>query len=106
MDWPRDADGDVFRRLRETGFDFSKRVKIDFEVYFPERRSTPQAAQVIAHAFPAAHISPQEDGLLVQVDSIVTYELVTRMQAELSDLAARFGGACNEWGVLVASRPS
>ncbi len=34
MDWPNDADGDVFRRLKNSNFDFSKKYTIDFTIDF------------------------------------------------------------------------
>jgi len=33
--WPDDADGDVFRRMQKSGFDFDKAVDIDFNVTRP-----------------------------------------------------------------------
>ena len=32
IDWPNDADGDVLRRMKESGFDFSKIHSIDFNI--------------------------------------------------------------------------
>ena len=34
MTWPSDADGDVLRRLEQSGFHFSKSTLIDFNVDF------------------------------------------------------------------------
>ena len=34
MNWPDDADGDLFRILEAKEFDFDKEVKIDFEIDF------------------------------------------------------------------------
>ena len=30
----------------------------------------------------------------------MTYDLVVRLQAELTELVERFGGRCESWGVL------
>ncbi|QGZ94415.1 ribonuclease E inhibitor RraB [Terricaulis silvestris] len=106
MDWPLDADGDVLRRLREAGFNFANRAEIDFDIYFHNSRLAPQAASAIATAFPLATITAQEDGLVVQIEEFLTYEFVTRMQTDLSELAEPFGGACTEWGVLIRPRAS
>jgi len=32
--WPNDADGDVFRRMQKSEFDFDKAIDIDFNVDF------------------------------------------------------------------------
>ncbi len=34
MTWPQDADGDVFRQLQKSGFDFTKLYVVDFNVDF------------------------------------------------------------------------
>ena len=34
MNWPNDADGDVFRRLEEKNFDFDSTVQVDFNIDF------------------------------------------------------------------------
>lgn len=102
MDWPQDADGDVLRRLENSGFDFSQQVKIDFEVSLANQQSLPSVKRTIEQAIAKVQISTTEYGLTVQVGDFLTYAFVMGMQAKLSELAGPFGGSCDEWGVLVA----
>ena len=40
------------------------------------------------------------DSILVQVRGLVTYDFVTGMQANLTQLSAEFAGRCESWGIL------
>jgi hypothetical protein len=104
MNWPNDADGDVVRRLRSQGFDFSQPCTIDFNVDFLEWPPAQAALDLIRSRHPEAIVYPEEGDsagyVLFQVHDRVTYELVTRVQAEMSALLAPFGGLCESWGVL------
>jgi len=104
MDWPEDATGAVFRRLQEMEFNFARPIVIDFNVTFDDSALAPKAAAVIASSLPEATVSEQDDELLVKIEDVLTYSMVTDTLAKLSDLAAPFGGICEDWGVLV--RPS
>jgi hypothetical protein len=106
MDWPQDATGAVFRRLQETGFDFARPVAVDFNVEFDDNTLAPQAAAAIASSFPEATVSAQDDELLVQIEGTLTYRMVIETLAKLSDIAAPFGGFCDDWGVLVRASAS
>jgi len=103
-DWPNDVDGDVFRRMEESGFDFSKYQLIDFNVDFEEWPPTTEALAVVRHRYPNAVLRPPdgEDRAHVQfqVHALVTYDLVIRIQREMSELMADFGGRCESWGVM------
>ena len=103
-DWPNDVDGDVFRRLEESGFDLSKYHEIDFNVDFKRWPPMPEALTHIRARYPNAVVyepSGEDRGhVQFQVHARVTYELVMRIQAEMSALLADFGGYCQSWGVM------
>jgi hypothetical protein len=103
MNWPNDADGDVLRRLEDSGFDFSKPCLIDFNVDFRNWPPSPSAVSLLSREYPS--LKMYEPGefrgyLLVQVFALMTYELVTGVQESISDAMAPFGGRCDSWGVL------
>lgn len=103
MSWPDDDDGDVLRRLQESGFDFARDYQVDFNVDFFE---WPPVQAAIDRLRPLGNIElfdPDDDGpgfVLVQVQAKVTYELVTSMQRRVSNAMAPYGGICESWGVL------
>lgn len=102
--WPNDVDGDVFRRMEESGFDFSKYYEIDFNVDFKGWPPMPEALAQIRARYPNAvvHEPSDEDRghVQFQVHALVTYDLVIRIQSEMSTLMADFGGYCQSWGVM------
>lgn len=104
MNWPKDADGDVLRRLESRGFDFAKSYVIDFNVDFEEWPPASEALQLIRAQYPSTVVYQPEEGspgyVQFQIYSPVTYDLVTRVQRETSDLMRRFGGVCESWGVM------
>lgn len=104
LNWPDDVDGDVLRRMQEAGFDFSAPVDIDFNIDF---ESWPPSAQCMAK-LTAIHpnaklIEPEDDDdeegyVQIVVHDLLTYEMVIRVQRELSELVAPYGGVCESWG--------
>ncbi|HEY4215101.1 MAG TPA: ribonuclease E inhibitor RraB [Steroidobacteraceae bacterium] len=103
-EWPQDADGDVLRSLEAGGFDFSKPALIDFNVDFGSWPPPAAAIQAICKDYPSATMhEPNEHGggyVQFQVYALVTYELVTGVQSDMSEVMAGFGGECCSWGVL------
>jgi hypothetical protein len=104
MNWPNDADGDVLRRLQDQGFDFTRPCAIDFNVDFLEWPPPPEAIDLIRQCYPQTVVYEEEGDsagyVLFQVHDKLTYELVMRVQAEMSALLAQYGGVCESWGVL------
>jgi hypothetical protein len=102
--WPDDADGDVFRRLKDNGLDFSRPHKIDFNIDLEEWPPSPEAITLLRSRFPNANViseSPDCNGYAqFQVFEKPTYELVTRIQEEVSQAMRPFGGVCDSWGLL------
>ena len=103
MNWPGDADGDVLRRLAVQGFDFAKPHVIDFNIDFANWPPAVDALSVLARTYPGAKLyDPEDDSpgyVLVQVTEKLSYDLVIRIQAEISAAMAPFGGNCESWGV-------
>ena len=103
MSWPNDSDGDVLRRLEETGFDFTQNVEIDFNVDFDTLPPKPEAMELLKHLQNNVELfEPEEDSegyALFTINSVLTYQLVISTQENISTLMRQFGGVCESWGV-------
>ena len=103
MSWPDDVDGDVFRRLAENQFNFLMPPEIDFNVDFENWPPAAAAIALLGARFPKIDVIDPDAGdsgfLQFKINDLVTYELVMRVQDEVSRMMAPFGGICNSWGV-------
>ena len=103
-DWPDDADGDVFRRLIEHSFDFSKPYLVDFNIDFDTWPPSATAIATLESMYGAVTLyGPDEhlDGYAqFQVHGFVTYEKVTSVQRNATAAMQPFGGVCESWGVM------
>ena len=101
--WPNDADGGVFRRLVEHGFDFSKSHTVDYNVDFDVWPPPSEAIAALRSIYGAVELyGPDELGqgyAQFQIHGPVTYETVTSVQRRTSSAVASFGGICESWGV-------
>jgi hypothetical protein len=104
VNWPEDADGDVIRRMREGGFDFSKPCLIDFNVDFQSWPPPQAAIRVLEKEYPSTKVyepTEEDDGYVqFQLFELLSYELVTRTQEHVTKLMTPYGGICESWGVL------
>jgi hypothetical protein len=104
LNFPDDADGDVLRRLDESGFDFSKSTTIDFNVDFNSWPPHPVAISRLKEYAGAVEIyEPDEEYsgyVLFHIHQILSYELVVDTQKSVTALMAEYGGVCESWGVL------
>lgn len=100
MSWPETADGDVFRSLEESGFDFSGEAMVDFNVDIPNPDAMPDAIDAALELYPDAAIGEEDDYFVVQLSTRLTYDFVIEVQQKLTAAAAPFGGKCDSWGVL------
>lgn len=102
--WPADVDGDVFRRMQLSGFDFEAPTDIDFNVDFDTWPPTDEFVERLRAQFAKVEIFPPDsdgDGYVqAVVHAPLTYELVMFIQRSISDLASAYGGVCDSWGVL------
>jgi hypothetical protein len=108
MTWPEDAEGDVFRRLEEDNFDFSKPHKIDFNIDFMEWPPAREAMTLLAATYPDAAISEVSEDryVLMTISTLLDHNLVIRMQFQLSELMDPYDGSCESWSVLNTTRPN
>ncbi len=102
--FPDDVDGDVLRRLEESGFDFQKPTTIDFNVDFDSWPPHPDAVSKLKEFAGAIEIY-EPDGeysgyILFNIHQILSYKLVIDTQENVSSLVAEYGGVCESWGVL------
>ena len=104
MIWPDDVDGDVFRRLANDDFDFSRHHTIDFNIDFAYWPPPDDALATVRQSYPDITLCPPEDGdagyVLVRVHDLLSYELVIRVQKDLSNRTTKYGGKCESWGVF------
>lgn len=100
MNWPQDEDGDVFRALEQDGFDFTCEVLIDFNVDVADPDNMVDAISAALEVYPDADISQEDNFFVVQLQSLLTYELVIEVQRKLTAATARFSGQCDSWAVL------
>jgi Regulator of ribonuclease activity B len=103
-DWPDDADGSVFRRLVEHGFDFSKSYSIDYNVDFDSWPPQQAAIDLLNFLYgPVTVYASDEHGtgyVQFQINMSVSYEGVTTIQRRVSAAMKPFGGVCQSWGVM------
>jgi hypothetical protein len=104
MNWPDDADGDVFRRLMDHGFDFSKSHTVDYNVDFDSWPPSQAALATLRSMFGALSVvDPDDDDtgyVQFQIHGPLTYEAVTDTQRRVTAAMSQFGGVCESWGVL------
>ena len=104
MEWPNDADGDVFRRLQESGFDFSKTWTVDYNVDFIKWPPAEDALKALRANYGQINLyEPNNNGegyVLFKIEGKVTYETVIAVQKRATQLTERFGGICESWGVF------
>ena len=90
--------------MEESGFDFSTEHAVDFNIDSSEWPPRHELVTAVRRRFPDARlVEPEEGGrgyIQFQVNGRVTYDLVTSVQRETSELARPFGGICESWGVM------
>jgi hypothetical protein len=99
--FPDDADGDALQGVAEGGFDLSKPMSIDFFVAIPDESSGHAVAKAAeAAGFEAEVDQDDESGEWTCYCTRfmpATYEGVTRIQEELRQIAAPYGGVPDGW---------
>jgi hypothetical protein len=89
--------------MKESGFDFSIEHKIDFNVDFDSWPPTQGAIDKILESYPNAKIHEPDgeyDGYVsFLVNELLVYEMVIRVQNEVTTAVAPYGGVCESWGV-------
>jgi len=107
MSWPGLANGDVFRRLQSSRFDFSAVHEIDFNVDFGVWPPSNDAIRWIEQEYQHVTKYPPADDfdgyVQFKIIGTLTYDLVIVTQERVSGAMAAFGGVCESWGVLRAA---
>lgn len=108
MSFPDDENGDVFRRMEASCFNFSIPHNVDFFAVLPNM----EEADAVAKQFIAGHDAgepivsvetcPGEKGaeLTIVKAMLVTYENVTQFEKLLARRVARHDGYVDGWGVM------
>lgn len=110
MEWPNNADGDVFRRLKSSDFNFSKEYDIDFNIDFDHWPLTVNTISFFQSNYPNLKIiEPNEEEIdsgdingyiEIQIRHKVEYDFVIKTQSKLTKMSQPFGGWCESWGVM------
>ncbi|MEZ5465037.1 MAG: ribonuclease E inhibitor RraB [Lysobacteraceae bacterium] len=102
--WPDDADGDVFRRLFERGFDFSEPHSVDYNVDFSSWPPDKSAIELLRSQYGSITLyEPDEHGdgyVQFHIYAPLTYEGVITVQSTVNEAMKPYGGVCESWGVL------
>ena len=109
MQLPADVNGDVFRRMQKSGFDFSKPHDVEFFAVF----RTEEEADAIAKQYLADHRAgqrlvnietrPADEGgmeLLLVKNMLLTYEGIVDFERKLQERVSTCDGYLDGWGVL------
>lgn len=110
MRFPDDVNGDVFRRMVASGFDFSVPHPVEFFAVFADG----EAANRVARRYIGEHeagedtlagvrTTPLESGeteLFIARPMLVTHAAVTAYETRLGERVAQEGGRLDGWGVL------
>ena len=103
-DYPNDADGDALRRVADDGNDMGAPMVLDFPVVMPTETSAKRFAAVAATRGYRAEVWRHEDDpdwdVICSVAMVPTYADVVRIQQELTEWAAPYGGCCDSWGTF------
>lgn len=109
MQFPDDENGDVLRRMAESGFDFSIPHDVEFfAVFRTEREADVVARQFVAdraggERIVAIETQPAEKGgmeLMLVKSMLVTHENVSAFEARLAERVSQHDGYMDGWGVL------
>jgi len=104
MSWPNTDDGDVFRRLLSSQFDFNADWQVDYNVDFKSWPPAKEAISRLREDFANPTIYEPEDGragyVLFREHGRLTYDRVIAVQEQVSKAMAPFGGVCESWGVF------
>ena len=102
--FPANADGDVLRRLEETGFDFTKTYDVDFYCYAKDINI---AEQILKNSKQKGYISrifvddeSEQHSVYMSANIKITYAEVMRRQSELDIWLAKYATKCDGWGIL------
>ena len=104
-DFPDDANGDVFRRMRDSGDDLSKPREIDFNHVFQKEEDAGRFTEAVRQEGYAKVSCAYAEELKawdarVQIFMLPTHADVTDKESKLDAIARKFGGHADGWGCM------
>ncbi|MGA2776092.1 MAG: ribonuclease E inhibitor RraB [Steroidobacteraceae bacterium] len=103
-DFPNDADGDSLRRVQDSGSDLSSPMSIDFTIIAPNEHAARTIADLVSAQGLDPSISDNEGkstwSVYCSKFMLATYDGVVAVQAQLNEIAARYGGRCDGWATF------
>jgi len=105
MQFPDDANGDLLKEMQSAGLDLSQPREIEFFHLFDGEKSAAAMVEAVRSAVEAAAIVVEEQPkrgewqVCTTVIVFPSYDNVTGMEKQLDDIAKRFGGRGDGWGV-------
>ena len=103
MKFPNDENGDVLRRMQESGFDFSKEYVFDYYHIFDSKSTAQQFATMLQKHRIHAEVQPNKDSkwdVVVKIMHLPTHNEITEWEIDLEAGAKKFGGLKDGWGVM------
>ncbi len=109
IEFPFDSNGDVFRRMQASGFDFSKPHDVEFFAVFRTEAEADEVAQLYLADHKAGErlvnieTRPAESGgmeLELVKSMLLTHGAVTAFESVLRERVATRDGYLDGWGVL------
>jgi len=109
MQYPDDLNGDVFRRMEESGFDFSSEHVVDFHAVFATEEDADRIARMyVADAKAGEKLTnietrPYPEGgmeLTLSKKMLVTYSAVCEFESKFQQRVSQVEGYLDGWGVL------
>ena len=110
MNWPNDADGEVFEKLESDGFNFNIEHSIDFNIDFDSWPLSVEALKAFESWYPNCEfIDPDEEDIkngdtsgyiLFTITNKLTYNFVLETQQKATNRAKKYGGWCASWGLV------
>jgi hypothetical protein len=102
--FPDDENGDVLRRMQESGDDLSQARRIDFTIVFPSESATQYFSQHFQNL--EYQVSIEKSGTVQELpwDVVIsrymlpTHTDITEFESELEAIAAPLGGRNDGWG--------
>ena len=106
MNFPDDENGDVLKRMYESGMDLSKSYDIDFYHIFENRKDAESMLEVINninHGFDVyVALEPNNEkwDICCTVNLIPTHNNITEKEEYFESFAEKHQGQCDGWGIL------
>jgi hypothetical protein len=114
VQFPDDENGDVLRRMAESGFDFGQVHEVDFYAVFQVPADAALVARQLIEAdhpdnsLAAVTTDTRQDGstdLKLVRKMLVGHDSITEFERHLGEICAAHGGELDGWGVMQDAMP-